>query len=169
MSTTLGQRLREERKRLRLNQTDFAALAGVQISAQTNYENDKRQPDTRYLAALSEAGVDVAYVTTGVRTGEEHTAAAAQLLRMKVLASLLADELHKRNAGLGEVAFHELLDELWPQWSAARPPDPAALRERIGAALDVRGVQSANDPQHHVSQVFHGAVGNVAGRDVVLK
>ena len=42
---TIGHRLKEERKRLRLNQTDFAALAGVQISAQTNYENDKRQPD----------------------------------------------------------------------------------------------------------------------------
>ncbi|BBT94349.1 hypothetical protein WP8W19C03_10430 [Aeromonas veronii] len=138
---TIGCRLKEERKRLRLNQTDFAALAGVQISAQTNYENDKRQPDAKYLAAIAEAGADVGYITTGVRKGEEHTTPAAQLLRMKVLASLLADELHKRETGLSEVGFHELLDELWPEWSADATPEPAALRERIAHALSARGVK----------------------------
>jgi len=64
---SMGRRLAEERKRLRLNQTDFAALAGLQISAQTNYENDRRQPDAKYLAAIAAAGADVNYILTGVR------------------------------------------------------------------------------------------------------
>lgn len=65
----MGGRIKEERKRLGLNQTEFAALAGVQISAQTNYENDKRAPDAAYLAALAAAGVDVLYVLTGAKAG----------------------------------------------------------------------------------------------------
>lgn len=66
---SMGERIKGERRRLGLNQTDFAALAGVQISAQTNYENDKRAPDATYLAALAAAGVDVLYVLTGERGG----------------------------------------------------------------------------------------------------
>lgn len=133
---TLGRRLKEERKQLRLNQTDFAALAGVQISAQTNYENDKRKPDANYLAAIAAAGLDVDYILSGVRRGEEHATPAAQLLRMKVLASLIADELHQRKDSLPEVSFHELLDALWPEWAAEASPDTKVLRERIGKALD---------------------------------
>ena len=65
----IGERLKEERKRLGLNQTQFAGVAGVQISAQTNYETGKRSPDAAYLAALAAAGVDVLYVLTGQRGG----------------------------------------------------------------------------------------------------
>ena len=97
---TIGCRLKEERKRLRLNQTDFAALAGVQISAQTNYENDKRQPDAKYLAAIAEAGADVGYITTGVRKGEEHTTPAAQLLRMKVRISATSWSSRRAKPGM---------------------------------------------------------------------
>ena len=65
----IGERLKEERKRLGLNQTQFADVAGVQISAQTNYETGKRSPDAAYLTALAAAGVDILYVLTGQRGG----------------------------------------------------------------------------------------------------
>lgn len=64
---TIGQRIRAERERLRLNQVDFASLGGVQKNAQINYEAGKRAPDASYLAALADAGVDVLYVVTGRR------------------------------------------------------------------------------------------------------
>lgn len=63
--TYLNDRLREERKRLGLNQGKFAALGCVTKDTQLNYENGSRKPDSAYLEALSLAGVDVFYVLTG--------------------------------------------------------------------------------------------------------
>lgn len=60
-----SRRLKEERKRLDLNQTDFGALGGVKKDAQLNYENGSRKPDLAYLLALNNAGVDVFYLLTG--------------------------------------------------------------------------------------------------------
>ncbi len=63
--STIGERLREERERLGLNQPAFAEVGGVQKRAQINYEKDERHPDAAYLAAVAEAGVDDLYVLTG--------------------------------------------------------------------------------------------------------
>lgn len=62
---TIGARLREERKRLGLNQSDFATAGGVQKRAQISYEQDERSPTTEYLQLLHQIGVDVSYVLTG--------------------------------------------------------------------------------------------------------
>lgn len=64
----IGDRLKEERQRLGLNQSDFAAFAGVAKNSQLNYEKGERSPDAGYLAAIAEKGVDVLYVVTGKRT-----------------------------------------------------------------------------------------------------
>lgn len=63
----IAERLREERIRLELSQTEFAALGGVQKRSQINYESGERLPDAGYLASIASAGVDVAYVLTGIR------------------------------------------------------------------------------------------------------
>ena len=63
----IGDRLKEERLRLGLNQSDFAALAQVTKNSQLNYEKGDRSPDAEYLAAVAGAGVDVLYVVTGER------------------------------------------------------------------------------------------------------
>jgi transcriptional regulator with XRE-family HTH domain len=67
MKNTIGQRIREERKRLGFTQADFAKAVGVHCNSQSNYENGKRYPDTAYLSAIGAVGVDVGYVTTGSR------------------------------------------------------------------------------------------------------
>lgn len=59
-------RLKEERKRLKLNQEEFAALGGVKKGAQFNYESGSRAPDTDYLFSIAAAGVDLVYLMTGV-------------------------------------------------------------------------------------------------------
>ncbi|AQZ99061.1 hypothetical protein B5M06_13180 [Comamonas kerstersii] len=64
---SIGQRLREERERLKVSQERFAAIGGVQKRAQINYEAGDRTPDAEYLAGVAMAGVDVAYVVTGKR------------------------------------------------------------------------------------------------------
>lgn len=63
----IGDRLKEERERLGLNQTDFAALAGASKNTQYNYEKGERSPDANYLLAAAVQGVDVLYVLTGAR------------------------------------------------------------------------------------------------------
>lgn len=65
---TPGERLREERQRLNLNQTDFGAIGGVKLLAQINYEKGVRQPDLAYLVAIAAAGADVCYILTGTRS-----------------------------------------------------------------------------------------------------
>ena len=65
---SIGERLKEERNRLGLNQEDFGSLAGVTKKTQGIYERGDRNPDAAYLSAVSDAGVDVLYVVTGQRT-----------------------------------------------------------------------------------------------------
>lgn len=66
--TTIGGRLREERERLGVNQTDFASHGGVGRKSQFNYEDGGRMPDAAYLAAIAELGADVLYIVTGERS-----------------------------------------------------------------------------------------------------
>ncbi|RHW21712.1 transcriptional regulator [Pseudomonas jilinensis] len=63
----VGERLREERERLSLNQEAFGHLGGVNRNTQAKYEKAERNPDSAYLIGLSAAGVDLLYVLTGRR------------------------------------------------------------------------------------------------------
>lgn len=59
---TIGARLKDERTRLRLSQTELALAAGVSKNTQINYEKDERTPDASYLIAIASVGVDVSFV-----------------------------------------------------------------------------------------------------------
>ncbi|WP_374518892.1 helix-turn-helix domain-containing protein [Undibacterium squillarum] len=65
--STFFERLKEERKRLGLNQTDFAGIGSVTKETQIKYENGTRKPDSEYLEAIFKNGVDVAYLISGIR------------------------------------------------------------------------------------------------------
>ncbi|WHS62247.1 helix-turn-helix transcriptional regulator [Pseudomonas sp. G2-4] len=65
---TIGERLKEERSRLGLSQTDLGAAGGVGKTTQINYEKGAGTPDAKYLAAVEGLGVDVLYVVTGQRS-----------------------------------------------------------------------------------------------------
>lgn len=70
---TIGERLKEERKRFDFSQEALAQLGGVQRRAQINYESGERMPDAAYLAAVAQIGVDVLYVVTGLRAENSAT------------------------------------------------------------------------------------------------
>ncbi|MEB2854105.1 helix-turn-helix domain-containing protein [Pseudomonas atacamensis] len=63
----MGERLREERTRLGLNQDAFAQQGGITRNTQGSYEKGERNPDSAYLIAVAKAGVDVLYILTGGR------------------------------------------------------------------------------------------------------
>jgi transcriptional regulator with XRE-family HTH domain len=62
------ERLKEERVRLDLNQSEFGELCGVKKLAQFHYEKGDRFPDVSYLMQALRIGVDVNYLLTGQRT-----------------------------------------------------------------------------------------------------
>ncbi|WP_249976043.1 XRE family transcriptional regulator [Vreelandella olivaria] len=66
---SIGGRLREERERLGLTQTELGDKAGITKNTQRLYETDQRSPKADYLQALHQAGVDTHYVLTGDRPG----------------------------------------------------------------------------------------------------
>lgn len=68
---SIGDRITEERKRLRFTQAAFANKLGISLSSQKRYETNNGVPDLHYMAGLAELDVDVAYVMTGSRTPRE--------------------------------------------------------------------------------------------------
>ncbi|WP_026600517.1 helix-turn-helix domain-containing protein [Methylomonas sp. 11b] len=75
MNTSIGERLKAERERLRLSQPAFAEICGVKKNAQIKYEKGERMPDLDYIQRLIEAdiGVDVLWVISNVRAGNAAT------------------------------------------------------------------------------------------------
>lgn len=63
----ISERLREERLRLDLKQTDILRQIDVAISTFSNYETGKRSPDLEFIMKLGALGYDVAYIVTGER------------------------------------------------------------------------------------------------------
>jgi transcriptional regulator with XRE-family HTH domain len=62
----VGQRMKSERIRLELSQSDFAELGGLTKQAQINYEAGKRAPDILYLMRIKEkTNIDLNYILTG--------------------------------------------------------------------------------------------------------
>lgn len=58
-------RLKEERVRLGLTQTEFAVRAGITRNTQSRYEGGQTKPTTEYLERIRELGVDADYVFFG--------------------------------------------------------------------------------------------------------
>lgn len=62
-----GARLREERKRLKKTQVEFAQAGGVGRLAQIQYENETTVPTIRYINGIATLGTDVPYLLLGMR------------------------------------------------------------------------------------------------------
>jgi len=65
--SSLFLRLKDERKRLGLKQTEMSALAGVSRETWSRYESGGIGPGVEVLVAIAAAGADVQYVLTGRR------------------------------------------------------------------------------------------------------
>ena len=65
---SVGERLKSERVRVGLTQTDVADCAGVGKTTVINWEKGASAPDAVQLAALAEVEIDALYVVTGQKT-----------------------------------------------------------------------------------------------------
>lgn len=85
---SFSERLKEERKRLKLNQTEFAAAAGVTKQSVFAYEKGLRKPDSDFLEKVAALGADVGYIVSGQRGQMPLTPEEKELLRLYRSASL---------------------------------------------------------------------------------
>lgn len=100
---TFGERLRSERDRLGLNQTDFGKHGGVQRNTQANYETGERVPDAAYLTALIPFGVDVWFVLTGERFPAAEDSITGPSARLLALFESSTPEAQAALLGVAEV------------------------------------------------------------------
>ena len=100
--SSIGDRLREERERLGMNQSDFAEAAGTTRKSQFNYETNERRPDAEYLAAAAVKGADVQYIVTGHRSDTALTADERE-----VIALFRAAPLTVKMAAIGALSANQ--------------------------------------------------------------
>ncbi|WP_421376314.1 helix-turn-helix domain-containing protein [Paraburkholderia sp. DD10] len=86
-----GGRLREERKRLRLSQTEVATAGGVKRLAQGQYETGTSMPSVRYLQGVAHVGIDLRYVLFD-RRGDSGLLSAAEVRRIEARAFELLED-----------------------------------------------------------------------------
>lgn len=89
-----GERLRYERKRLGLTQSELAKKLGISRNTQVNYEAMNREPDVKYLGRLEELGVNTRYLISG-----EETVVSEEELQIQ------ADLIHKIVFELEKILF----------------------------------------------------------------
>lgn len=64
----LGERIKQERKRLELSQTACAALGNASKGSQISWEKGLASPNANVLSAWAAAGFDVVFLLTGEPT-----------------------------------------------------------------------------------------------------
>jgi len=62
---TIGSRLRDLRKELRLTQVEFAERFGISARAAQSYERDEVLPSAQFLQKLAESNIDLNELLTG--------------------------------------------------------------------------------------------------------
>jgi transcriptional regulator with XRE-family HTH domain len=65
--STMGERLKEERERLKMTVLEFAEVAGAKKNTVIDWQKNVSSPPAAKLEALAKRGLDVLYVVTGVR------------------------------------------------------------------------------------------------------
>ena len=90
-----GSRLRSERNRLGITQTQLASAGGISKPTQVAYESDTYVPDLQYLERISSADVDKIFVVTGKTTSQFVTEHFDWKLHQEVVEVVmeLSDEL----------------------------------------------------------------------------
>lgn len=95
-----SERLKEERARLTLSQTDFAKSCGVTKQAQIRYEKGERQPNSEYLERAYQLGVDVSYLLTGIHS--DTLKESAEIAHYKIDGAVQNIESKRMNAMFNE-------------------------------------------------------------------
>lgn len=139
----VGARLRQERERRGMNQTDFAALANTKRGSQLEYENGKRPFDAVYLLKLIANGVDSHFVLTGQRSVVALDPDQARIFSL--LGDLDADD---RSALLH---LASLASRQSPPSKALSLPSTGALADAFGGVLEASPGLTGDELAHELA------------------
>ncbi len=95
----ISDRLKEERKRLKLSQPDFGALGGAGKTTVIAWERGDATPNAAFLQAAAKVGADVRYIITGQRDGPAPEVLSAD--ERELLALFRAAPLAVKAAAIG--------------------------------------------------------------------
>lgn len=141
--SSIGTRLRQERERLGLTQTEMGDLAGVTKNTQRLYETDQRSPKADYLALLDVEGVDVGYVLTG----RESTPAGVTAQRVANVQDAAGDSAGSREIDVDYLAeIAEMLDEIARQ-AGKRPPSGSAYVRMVAEVYNFMAQEGSQDAE----------------------
>lgn len=134
---TIGERLKGERERLGLSQSDICDLTGVSRKTQFNYESGERHPDAAYLANLLGRGADIVYILSGQRgasnTGHNASGPDSELLAQTIEGVELL--LKKMGKKLPSEKKARVIVMLYRSFAASQNQiDLATIREMIELA-----------------------------------
>lgn len=138
---SIGKRLRDERERLKLSQSEIAAVveaagvAGATRQSQSLYEKDKRKPDAAYLAVAASLGVDVLYVLTGQRAQQITQPQSIDRTLLQTCIEGLEEGLEKAGRTMRADKKAELIVKLYDLHHIAdSPPQKATILQFIKRA-----------------------------------
>lgn len=138
--SAIGERLRLVRARLGENQTQFGERMGVTKLSVLSYEAGDSCPRVDQLCVLESHGIDAAFIAFGTpslgsaQARQQFAATLAWVRRECKVASLDVSE-----AGMVDAAWL-VFTELSRQTGGVEPPDDAALKARVQAAVhDIAG------------------------------
>lgn len=145
---SIGARLKEERLRLGLSQTDFAGLAGSSKGAQLKWEKDDASPNALALNEFAKAGADVNYILTGVRS-EQRPSNASRVLRSAALSIAKAGGLSVSTDDEIDAAFAagkhpSEIEEFAADAKELNIPMSALTRGKAMGIIDSYGVRSGD-------------------------
>lgn len=122
-----GRRLREERERLNLSQTELAAIGGVKRLAQSLYEKEASSPTVRYLAAVVSTGINLHYALFGCQTDSSFLSPAEQRRIEGKAFELLENFIQQQPGGSygaeGRFALFQLIRTNLTQEALGKPAD----------------------------------------------
>ncbi|MEL3908047.1 MAG: S24 family peptidase [Treponemataceae bacterium] len=112
-------KIKEIRRILRLNQTEFAEKLGVSRSIVSEFENDAREPSKEFIIALSKLGVSVDWFLTG--DGEVFLNISKEEKQANKLANRWESDSHQeanKLANRWESDSHQEVKNLTNDWEA---------------------------------------------------
>jgi len=113
-------RLREERNRIGLSQSELGAALSVGKTTVIRWEKGESYPDAVQLAKLIEIGIDAAYIVTGARSSIVAEAVTAESLTPQEKALL---DNYRHAPEMGKLAVRSTLE------AVAEKPKP---KRKIG-------------------------------------
>jgi transcriptional regulator with XRE-family HTH domain len=133
MTKSVGERLRAERVRLDLNQSEAADTLGVGRGAYVHYEFGRSSPDADAITKAVSLGMDVWWILTGVRhadAGIDHL----NLDALKAVALAVTDFNRDQNLNLTSDQENQLIRILYKQFVALEEQSTDSLRKLLQRA-----------------------------------